>query len=323
MKAVIFQEYGSPEVIQIQDVAKPVPKDNEVLIKVRVTTVTSGDVRVRSANYPDGFKFIGRLMTGYNKPKNTRLGNEFAGVVETVGKDVTQFKPGDEVFGATGLNLGANAEYITLAEDGPLALKPANVSFEEAAATPFGGITSLVFLRDKGKIQSGQKVLVYGASGSLGTYALQLAKIYGAEVTAVSSGKNAALVKSLGADHVIDYTKEDFTKSGQTYDIIFDTIGKTTFAKSKIALKPKGIFLAAAGGIPDYRQMLWTSIKGGKKVAAGLAVQRREDMIYLAELLEAGKIKAVIDRTYPLEDISEAHAYVEKGHKKGNVVVRI
>ncbi len=323
MKVVEFHTFGSPEVLEIKEVAKPIPGDKEVLIKVHASTVTSGDVRVRSATFPPGFGLIGRLMVGFSKPRSPRLGNELAGIVEAVGKEVTQFKPGDAVFAGTGLGLGANAEYICLPADGPIALKPANLSFEEAAAVPFGALTSLIFLRDFGKIRSGQHVLIVGASGSLGTYALQLAKYFGAEVTAVCSTANVEMVKELGADEVIDYTQEDFTKNGKAYDIIFDTVGKASFSKSRQALKPGGLFLAAAGGGKEYAQMLWTSITGGKKVAAGLAVQRQEDMAFLIELIEAGQLKPVIDRHYPLEQIARAHKYVETGRKKGNVVIRL
>ncbi|MCB9275763.1 MAG: NAD(P)-dependent alcohol dehydrogenase [Lewinellaceae bacterium] len=323
MKTIVFEEYGPPEVVKAIKTEKPVPADNEVLIKVHATTVTSGDVRVRSSTYPKGLWLLGRLVIGLTKPRETGLGNELAGVVEAVGKEVKRFRVGDEVFGATGLNLGANAEYISLPEDGAIALKPANLSFEEAAAIPFGALTSLVFLRDKGQIRSGQKVLVYGASGGLGVYAVQLARYFGAEVTGVSSTKNLELVKSLGAHKVIDYTKEDFTQSGEVYDIIFDTVGKTSFSRASKTMAPKGVFLAAVAGIPEFFQMLWTSMSSGKKVIGGVAIQRKEDTELLRELLEAGRLRPVVDRRYPLGQIVEAHRYVETGRKKGAVVLTV
>lgn len=323
MKTVVFENYGSPDVIQIREVEKPTPKDNEVLIKVHATTVTSGDVRVRSSTYPKGLWLVGRLVMGLTKPRDTGLGNELAGVVEAVGKTVTRFKKGDLVFGGTDMSLGANAEYICLPEDGPLALKPANLSFEEAAAIPFGALTSLVYLRDKGRIRSGEKILVYGASGSLGTYAVQLAKAFGAEVTAVCSTANVEMVKSLGADRVIDYKKEDFTRSGQVYDVIYDAVGKTSFAQCKELLAPQGRYLAPVAGIPEFLQMLSTSMTSGKKVIGGVALQRQEDLNFLSGLVESGQLKPVIDRSYPLEQIAEAHGYVETGRKKGNVVLTV
>lgn len=323
MKAITFQTYGSPDVIQLQEVEKPTPKDNEVLIKVYATTVTSGDIRVRSSTFPRGFWLIGRLMLGLTKPRDPRLGNEFAGEIEAVGKNVTRFREGDQIFGGTGLELGSNAEFICLPEDGAIALKPDNLGFEEAAAFPFGGLTSLVFLRDKGGIHSGQKVLIYGASGSLGVYAVQLARHFGAEVTGVCSTANVEMARALGAHKVIDYTQEDFTQNGEVYDIIFDTVGKTSYAQGKNSLKPDGIFLAAAAGIPEYSRMLWSSIAGGKKAIGGVAIQRMEDMVFLKKLIETGQLKPVIDRRYPLEQIAEAHRYVEAGHKKGNVVLTV
>jgi NADPH:quinone reductase-like Zn-dependent oxidoreductase len=322
MKAVVCTKYGSPDVLQLKDVEKPVPKDNEVLIRIYATTVTSGDVRARSAIFPTGFGLLGRIMLGLRKPKNPILGSDIAGEIESVGKDVKLFKKGDQVFGGTGASMGAYAEYKCLSEDGTVAIKPANMTYEEATAVTFGGGTALHFLT-KGNIQSGQKVLIYGASGSIGTFAVQLAKYFGAEVTGVCSTTNLELVKSLGADKVVDYTKEDFTENGETYDVIFETVGKSSFSRNKRSLKKKGIYLLGSGGLPEMIQGLWTSMTSSKKVILGYAAGSQEKMIFLKELIEAGKVKSVIDRRYPLEQIVEAHRYVDKGHKKGNVVITV
>lgn len=320
MRAAVYQAYGAPEVLDLQEVAKPSPKDDEILIKVHATTVTSADVRLRAFNMPPIFWLPGRLMLGLTKPKNSILGAEFAGEVEAVGRDVKRFKTGDQVFG---LNVyGCYAEYKCVPEAAAVAIKPVNVTYEEAAAIPFGALTALFFLRS-GKIQGGQKVLINGASGSVGTAAVQLAKHFGAEVTGVCSTANLELVKSLGADKVVDYTKEDFTRNGVTYDIIFDTVGKTSFASCKKSLNQSGFYLAAITGAAEIGQMLWTSLRGGKKVIGGVSTEKREDLDFLSELIEAGKIRAVIDRRYPLAEIAEAHRYVDKGHKKGNVVIAV
>jgi NADPH:quinone reductase-like Zn-dependent oxidoreductase len=322
MKAIICTKYGPPDVLALKEVEKPTPKDNEVLIKIFATTVHRGDVRMRSFTVPPLFWSLGRIMLGFRGPRKKILGMELAGEIESVGKDVRLFKKGDQVFGATDMGLGAYAEYKCLPEDGPVAVKLANMTYEEAAAVPNGAITVLFFLR-KGNIQSGQKVLIYGASGSLGTFAVQLARYFGAEVTGVCSTTNLELVKSLGADKVIDYTKEDFTKTGQTYDVIFDTVGKTSFSRSKSSLKQRGFYLTINPTLAHILQMLWTSMIGSKKVILGVPKNSTEDLTFLKELIGAGKIKTAIDRRYPLEQIAEAHRYVDKGHKKGNVVITV
>jgi NADPH:quinone reductase-like Zn-dependent oxidoreductase len=324
MKAIVYTKYGPPDVLQLKEVEKPTPKDDEILIKIYATTVTTADSNVRGFVFiPAGFGFLPRIMFGLRKPNKTILGTELAGEVKAVGKDVKLFKKGDQVFGMPGSSFGAYAEYICLPEEGALAIKPSNMTYEQAAAVPFGAHTALFFLRDKGNIQGGQKVLINGASGGVGTYAVQLARYYGAEVTGVCSTTNLELVKSLGADKVIDYTKEDFTKNVETYDIIYDTVGKTSFSGCKNSLKQKGLYLAGAGGLLEFVQMGWTSMIGSKKVLAGQAPERKEDLVFLKELIEAGKIKPVIDRRYPLKQTAEAHRYVDKGHKKGNVVITV
>jgi NADPH:quinone reductase-like Zn-dependent oxidoreductase len=316
MKAVIYTKFGPPEVLHLQEVEKPTPKANEVLIKIVATTVVKED--------PDWRASPG--LNGILKPRHPILGQELTGEVEAIGKDVTRFKPGDQVFGID--SFGAYAEYKCMPENGALAIKPANISYEEAASVPNGALTALPFLRDKGNIRKGQTVLVYGASGSVGAAAVQLAMYYGAEVTGVCSTTNLEWVKSLGADHVIDYTHEDFTKNGKTYDIIFDTVGKRSFSECKGSLTDEGIYLATVPTPAMMLQALWTAKSGSKKVkfaATGLrpAKEKIKDLIFLTELIEAGEIKPVIDRCYPLEQIVEAHRYVEKGHKKGNVVISV
>ena len=319
MKAIICTKYGSPDVLQLKEVEKPVPKDNEVLIRIHASTVAAGDIRLRSFTWAPWFWLPGRIMYGLRRPRKKIPGNELSGEIEDIGNDITQFKKGDQIFGITWTTSfgGANAEYICLPEN-EVSIKPVNMTFEEAAAVPIGCLTALVLLR-KGKIQRGQQILIYGASGSVGTFAVQLAKYFGAEVTGVCSTMNVEMVKSLGADNVIDYTKEDFTKSSQTYDVIFDTVMKTSFSTCKSSLAPRGVFITV-----DFPLLtaLWTSIIGSRKLLFGIA-NKIEDLIFLKELIEAGKIKSVIDRCYPLEQTAEAHRYVDKGHKKGNVVITV
>jgi len=303
MKAVVYEKYGPPEVLQLREVPKPVPRDQDVLVKVQATTVTIGDTRMRSFTVPPWQWLLARFYLGIRKPKRTILGMELAGVIESVGRTVTCFKIGDSVFASTfGVNFGGYAEYKCLPEDGVLAIKPANLTYEEAAAVPGAAMTALRCLR-RGHIRSGQKVMIYGASGAVGTNAVQLAKCFGAEVTGVCGSANLELVKSLGADRVIDYTREDFTSSDDTYDVVFDAVAKVPPALAKKALKRGGTYLN-----------VHTSSGSGEKIG---------DLLYLKELIEAGHLKPVIDRCYPLEQIVEAHRYVEKGHKRGNVVVRV
>jgi len=323
MKAVQYTRYGSPEVLQLVELEKPTPGDIEILIRIHATTVTATE-----ATFRKGEPYFSRLFTGMTRPKLTTLGEELSGVVEAVGKNVTRFKVGDDVFGTAGPKFGANAEYLVSPEDGVLAIKPSNLDHPQSAGSVDGFLTALPFLRDTGSIQSGQKVLIYGASGSVGSAAVQVAQYYGAEVTAVCSSSNVDWVKDLGAKHVLDYTRQDFTTLEETYDIIFDAVGKLSFAQSKRSLKPEGIFLEAGFSIGFLMSALWTSIRGGKKArtaATGLRkpAERAKDLNLLTELLQVGHIKPVIDRSYALEQIIEAHKYVDGGHKKGNVAITI
>jgi NADPH:quinone reductase-like Zn-dependent oxidoreductase len=321
MKAIVYTSYGLPEVLQLEEVAKPAPKNNEVLIKVHTTTVTTAEGLMRR-----GKSLAGRIIMGLRGPRKKFriLGTELAGEVESVGQNVQRFKPGDQVYGFTGFGLGAYAEYKCMSEKGSLAVKPANLDYEEAAAVVDGATTALFFLKDKGKIQSGQKVLIIGASGSIGTFAVQLARYFGAEVTGVCSTANFELVKSLGAARVIDYTKEDFTRNGETYDLIFDTIGKSSFSRCKGALKESGRYLVTTGNmLANFILTLWTSIIGRKKMIFAFSIEKNEGLVFIRELFEAGKLKAVIDKSYPMEEIVAAHRYVDQGHKKGNVVITV
>ncbi len=322
MKAIVYERYGRPDVLELKEVAKPTPKDNEVLIKTHATTVTSGDWRARSLDVPIGFGLISRLFFGVLRPRQPILGTELAGKVESVGKDVSKFKVGDQVFAFSGAGMGCHAEYKCMPEDGAVAQKPANLTYGEAAAISFGGITALAFFR-RGKLQSGEKVLVNGASGGVGTAAVQLAKHFGADVTGVCSTANVELVRSLGANHVIDYTKEDFTENGETYDVIVDTVGTAPFSRSKGSLKERGRLLLVLGALPDMLQIPWVSMTSSKKVIAGPATGRSEDLRFLAKLAQAGEFKPVIDRRYPFEQIAEAHSYVDTGRKRGNVIITL
>lgn len=300
MKAIIYTKYGPPEVLQVRDFEKPVPDQDEILVKVWATTVTAGDVRMRSFTVPRREWLFARLYLGIRKPKRPILGMELAGEIESVGQNVKQFKQGDQVFASTfGVDFGGYAEYKCLPEHGMLAIKPVNMTYAEAAAVPIGAATALRFLR-KANLRSGRKVLIYGASGSVGSFAVQLAKVYGAQVTGVCSTPNVEWVQALGADQVIDYTREDFSRGGPTYDVIFDTVGKMISAQRRRAMKENGIFLSVTGSTEN---------------------EKVEDLTFLKNLIESGKIKSVIDRQYPLEQIVAAHRYVETGHKKGNVVI--
>ncbi|MFN8296065.1 MAG: NAD(P)-dependent alcohol dehydrogenase [Chitinophagales bacterium] len=317
MKAAVYNQYGSPEVLQIKEVTKPTPKENEILVRIKATAVNSGDLRLRKAD-----PFAVRLFFGLLKPKTTILGSVFSGEVESIGSAVKKYKVGDAVFGHTDMSFGAYAAYKCLPEDGSLAIKPATVSHVEAAGIPFGGVTALHFLK-KAKIQAGQKILVVGASGAVGSAAVQLAKSYGAIVIGVCSTTNMELVKSIGADHVIDYTKEDFTQNGEVYDIIMDTVNTISVSRALKSLSKNGIMILSAAGMPEMLQGLWISMTSKRKVMTGVISHTAADILFLKELIEGGKYKAVIDRTYPLEQIAEAHAYAEKGHKKGNVAIEV
>lgn len=322
MKAVVYTRYGSPEVLQLHEVEKPTPRDNEVLIRVHAGTVTAGDCELRSFTFPVWLRLPIRLWLGIRKPRKNILGQELAGEIEAVGKDVTRFKAGDQVFAATGFGLGAYAEYKCLPENGVLAIKPTSMTYEEAAAVPVAGLEALHFMR-QGKIQTGQKVLISGAGGSIGTFAVQLAKSLGAEVTGVDRTAKLKMLRSIGADHVIDYTQQDFTKSGETYDVFFDVMGKASFSGAIKSLAPGGYYLLGNAGLSQMLRGRWTSMTSGKKVVVGAAKQKTEDLMFLKSLIEAGKLKSVIDRCYPLDQTAEAHRYVETGQKQGHVVIKV
>jgi NADPH:quinone reductase-like Zn-dependent oxidoreductase len=330
MRAVVYTEYGPPEVLQLRELEKPTPKEKELLIRVHATPVDFGDLMARDFKHVSPREFTmplplwlpTRMHFGFTKPKINILGSEFAGEVEAAGKEVTRFKPGDQVFGYRGMSMGANAEYLCMSENGYVALKPANLSYVQAAAVPYGGMMALSLLR-KANIQPGHQVLINGASGGIGSAAVQLAKHFGAEVTGVCSTPRLEMVKALGADRVVDYTQQDFTQQGETYDLIFDILGKSSFARCRDALKPNGIYLLASFKTPQLLQMLWTSLRGGKKVICALASEKAEDLAFLKELAEAGKYRSIVDRCYPLEQTAEAHRYVEAGLKRGHVVITL
>jgi NADPH:quinone reductase-like Zn-dependent oxidoreductase len=322
MKAIVCPRYGPPEVLEVKDVAKPVPRENEVLTKVHAAAVTATDPVMRK-----GEPFIARFFTGLTKPIHLIPGDVFAGEVEEVGRDVTRFKKGDQVFGATGTSLGAQAEYVCLPETAALAVKPSNMPYEDGVCIVDGGLGALEFMRKAG-IRKGQDVLVNGASGSVGTFAIQLAKHFETTVTGVCSAGNVELVKSLGADRVMDYTREDFTMSGQRYDLIFDVVTKSSFSRCRGVLKPGGTYMPTAPSGGHLLSVLWTRLFGSRKAlmaAPGLmpSAERAKDLVFLSGLFEQGKLRSVIDRTYPLEQIADAHRYVEQGHKKGNVVIQV
>ncbi|MBX3059419.1 MAG: NAD(P)-dependent alcohol dehydrogenase [Anaerolineae bacterium] len=330
MKAIVYTEYGPPEVLHLQEVAKPTPKENEILVRVAVTAVNYGDLVARNFknisyaefNMPTILMIPARFSFGWSKPKNPILGNEFSGVVEIVGSQVTRFKPGDPVFGYCGMNMGANAEYLCMPETGTVTHKPANLSHAETAVIPYGALMALNILK-KADIQPGQKVLINGASGAIGSAALQLAKAQGAHVTGVCGTPRLAFVQALGADAVIDYTREDFTQNGETYDLILDVLGKSSFARCKNSLKPGGVYLLASFKMKAVFQMLWTSIVGDKKVICALVGDSATDLEVIKEMVEAGKIKGLVDRCFPLEQAAVAHRYVEAGHKQGNVIITV
>ena len=328
MKAIVCTKYGPPDVLELKEVEKPTPKEDEALVRVHAASLNAADFEMLRGTWSARF---GGLL----KPKHKILGSDIAGRIEAVGRNVTQFQPGDEVFGdLSERGFGAFAEYVCVPENA-LRLKPSSMTFEEAAAVPSAGVVALQNLRgvgssslsfllsDKGHIQSGQKVLINGAGGGVGTFAVQLAKSFGAEVTGVDSTRKLDMLRSIGADHVIDYTQEDFTKSGETYNVIFDVVGKTSFSRSIRSLKQGGCYLLANAGLSQMVRGLWTSMTSSKQVIFRTASEKTEDLLILKELIEAGKIQSVIDRRYPLEHIAEAHRYVDTGHKKGNVVITV
>ena len=328
MKAIVWTKYGSPDGLILQEIEKPVPKDDEILIRIRATTVTAGDCEMRRLELPLMLSFPVRLYAGFLRPKRiTILGQELAGEVEKVGKNVNAFKEGDQVFGTTGFGFGAYAEYICLPGEpnemqGALAIKPANLTYEEAAAVPTAGLEALHYLR-KANIQRVKRVLIIGSGGSIGTFSMQLAKHFGAEVTGVDSTEKLEVIRSIGADHVIDYTKVDYTKNGESYDLIIDVVGRSSVSRRIRLLKPDGYYFLAYAGLFHILLGIWISMTSNKKLKVESASQKKEDLVFLKDLVEAGKIKPIIDRSYPLEQIPEAHRYVESGGKKGNVVINV
>jgi len=330
MNAIVYTEYGPAEVLHFKEVEKPTPKADEVLIRIHATSVNFGDIAARNFGnishrdffMPLPFYLIGGLQFGFNKPRNRILGNEFAGEIEAVGKDVTSFKAGDQVFGYPGPQMGCYAEYHCLPENGSFGLKPANMSFEEAAVVPYGALMAIDLLR-KVDIQRGQQVLINGASGGIGSGTLQLAKHFGAQVTGVCGTPRLGFVASLGADNVIDYTEEDFTQNGETYDLIIDVLGKSSFSECKDSLKEEGKYVMTSFKMRDFVDMLRTSFGGGKKAICAILVAKPEDLVLTKELVEAGKLKAVIDKSFPLDQTADAHRYVESGQKKGNVAITV
>jgi NADPH:quinone reductase-like Zn-dependent oxidoreductase len=331
MKAIVCTKYGPPEVLQLKEVGKPTPKDNEVLIRVHAASVNFGDLMARNFgnitlsefNMPAPLYLPSRMAFGWNKPKINILGSELSGEVEAAGKDVTKFKVGDQVLAYVGMGMGANAEYVCIPESGTVALKPANLTYEEASTLPYGAVMAVSLLA-KANIQRGQKVVINGASGGIGSMAVQLAKHFGAEVTGVCGTPRLEFVKSLGADKVIDYTKEDFTQNGETYDLIFDILGRSSFSRVRHSLKPNGIYLLASFKMKALLQMQWTSLTGSKqKVICSFANETSESLVFVKKLVEEGKIKASVDKSFPMEQAAEAHTYVEGGHKQGNVVIAI
>ncbi len=323
MLAAICTAYGEPNVVQLREVETPVPKDKEVLIRIHATTVSSGDCRIRGANFPTGFGLMGRLIFGTSRPRQPILGTECSGVIEATGPGVTRFRTGDAVITFGGAGMRCHAHYRTMREDGTLIAKPAGLGFEEAAAIAFGGTTALHFLRGPGRLKRGERLLVNGASGCVGVAALQLAKHFGAHVTAVCSGAKSELVRSLGADAVIDYGSVDFATSGERWDVIIDTVGNAPFARTRNALNENGRLLLVASGLPDLLKAPFQSMTSGRKVAGGPAPERAEDLALLAKLAESGAVRPLIDSTYPFARIADAHARVETGHKTGSVVVTV
>jgi NADPH:quinone reductase-like Zn-dependent oxidoreductase len=319
MKAVVYDHFGPPEVLELRDVPTPTPGDDEVLVRIRATTVTAAEADMRR-----GRPLWGRVVLGFLRPRRRMrtLGTELAGTVASLGKNVTRFRVGDEVFGFAGFSIGANAEYLRLGERASICIKPTNASFQEAAAAVDGASTALFFLRDKAGIRTGDRVLIIGASGSIGSFAVQLARHFGTDVTGVCSTKNVEFVESLGAQRVIDYTREDFTRASAAYDIVFDTAGKSSFAVCRGTLAPGGRYVATTG-LSNYLLAMWTRVGRGKRVVTGMSIDKSEALPFLRSLIEAGQLRIVIDRVYPIDEIVEAHRYVDTGRKRGNVVIQV